>query len=69
VESSTPKRILIVAYRTAGTPGLLDGVRSRAAQERCRFVLLVPRPYYDPETEEGRFLRLLAHRAQSRPAA
>jgi hypothetical protein len=24
-----------------------------AAQERCWFVLLVPRPYWDPETEEA----------------
>ena len=60
MESSTPRRILIVAYRTAGTPGLLDEVRSRAAQERCRFVLLEPRPYWDPETEEAALTLQLA---------
>jgi hypothetical protein len=53
MESSTPRSILIVAYRTAGTPGLLEEVRRRAAREPCRFVLLVPRPYWDPETEEA----------------
>jgi hypothetical protein len=53
VESSTPRSILIVAYRTAGTPGLLDEVRRRANEGPCRFVLLVPRPYWDPETEEA----------------
>jgi hypothetical protein len=53
MESSIPRRILIVAYRTAGTLGLLDEVRRRGAQEQCCFVLLVPRPYWDPETEEA----------------
>jgi hypothetical protein len=53
MESSTARRILIVACRTAGAPGLLDEVRRRAAAERCRFVLVVPRPYWDPETEEA----------------
>ena len=57
---STPRRILIVAYRTAGTAGLLDEVRRRAAREECCFVLLVPRPYWDPETEEAALTLQLA---------
>ena len=46
-------RILIVANRTAATPGLLSEVRGRVARGACRFTLLVPRPFYDPDTEEA----------------
>jgi hypothetical protein len=53
VESSTPRRVLIVAYRTAATPALLDAVRDRATRAPVRFTLLVPRPYWDPDTEEA----------------
>lgn len=47
------KRILIVAHRTAASPKLLDAVAERAAGGPCRFTLLVPRPYWDPDTEEA----------------
>src|SRR3954454_9643598 len=46
-------RVLIVAHRTAATPPLLAAVRERAAQGRCEFTLLVPRPYWDADTEES----------------
>jgi hypothetical protein len=46
-------RILIVANRTAATPGLLSEVRERVKRGPCRFTLLVPRPFYDPDTEEA----------------
>jgi hypothetical protein len=39
--------------RTAATPRLLDAVRARARRSPCSFTLLVPRPYWDPETEEA----------------
>jgi hypothetical protein len=48
-----PARVLIVAHRTAATPQLLDAVRRRAAEGPCRFTLLVPRPLWDPDTEES----------------
>jgi hypothetical protein len=44
VESATARRVLIVAYRTAATPALLEAVRDRAARAPVRFTLLVPRP-------------------------
>jgi hypothetical protein len=46
-------RVLLVAHRTAATPPLLAAVRERAAQGPCEFTLLVPRPYWDADTEES----------------
>jgi hypothetical protein len=46
-------RVLIVAHRTAATPPLLAAVRERAAQGPCEFTLLLPRPYWDADTEES----------------
>jgi hypothetical protein len=51
--TSTSARVLIVAHRTAATPLLLNAVRARAARSPCSFMLLVPRPYWDPDTEEA----------------
>jgi hypothetical protein len=47
-----PPSVLVVAHRTAATPALLEQVRTRAAAGPCTFTLLVPRPLWDPETEE-----------------
>jgi hypothetical protein len=51
--SSAPARVLIVAHRTAATPLLLNAVRARANRSSCSFTLLVPRPYWDPDTDEA----------------
>jgi hypothetical protein len=53
MESSETRRILIVANRTAATPALIDEVRTRASAGSCRFTLLVPRPFWDADTEES----------------
>src|SRR3954452_6476587 len=50
---SGARSVLIVANRTAATPGLLDEVRRRTAEGPCRFALLVPRPYWDADTEKS----------------
>jgi hypothetical protein len=51
--SAAPTRVLVVAHRTAATPRLLDEVRARAQRSACTFTLLVPRPYWDPDTDEA----------------
>jgi hypothetical protein len=40
--SEVPRRVLVVAHKTAATVPLLDAVRERAAGGPCAFTLLVP---------------------------
>jgi len=47
------RHVLIVANRTAATPMLLAEVSRRASQGPCHFTLLVPRPFWDADTEES----------------
>jgi hypothetical protein len=53
MDSATATRVLVVAHRTAATPLLLNAVRARARRSSCWFALLVPRPYWDPDTDEA----------------
>jgi hypothetical protein len=53
MEASASRRILVVANRTAATPALIDEVRRRASEAACRFTLLVPRAFWDADTEES----------------
>ena len=43
--------VLVVAHKTAATQRLVEAVRRRAEQGTARFTLLVPRTYWDPDTE------------------
>src|SRR3954453_8349335 len=52
-QPSGARSVLIIANRTAATPGLLEEVRRRAAEGASRFTLLVPRPFWDTDTEES----------------
>src|SRR5829696_3075885 len=53
MESSVSRRILVVANRTAATPALIDEVQRRASEAMCTFTLLVPRTFWDADTEES----------------
>jgi hypothetical protein len=50
----------VIAHRTAATPRLLAEVRRRTQAGPCRVTLLVPRPYWDPDTEEAELIVELA---------
>jgi hypothetical protein len=56
MSASSPRRLLVVANRTAATPTLLDTVRSKAAQGTTAVTLLVPAfpTVFDPEALESR---------------
>lgn len=69
MESSTAARVLVVAHRTATTPGLLGAVRRRAAAGPVQFTLLVPRTAHglhrlmDPEDQDDAEAREILARA------
>ena len=59
-DAARTREVLVVANRTAATPALLAEVRRRASEGPCRFTLLVPRPYWDPDTDEAAMVLELA---------
>jgi hypothetical protein len=51
-EPAGTAHVLVVAHRTAATPGLLEAVRARAERGPARFHLLVPNPAAHAELTE-----------------
>ncbi len=56
MSASSPRRLLVVANRTAATPTLLDTVRSKTGEGTTAVTLLVPAfpTVFDPEALESR---------------
>jgi len=46
MEDEPLARVLVVAYKTAATPALLEAVRRRAERGPARFHLVVPHPHH-----------------------
>src|SRR5436190_951449 len=73
MESSTPARVLVVAYKTAATPALIEAVRERAGRGPAQFTLLIPNPAHglhavvDPEDVEQTEGEQVAQRLLGRP--
>ena len=59
-DDSAPANVLVVAHRTAATPRLIEAVRARAQRGPSTFTLLVPRGYWDPDTEAASLILELA---------
>jgi hypothetical protein len=69
MQDDFPPNILVVAHKTAATPGLLEAVRRRAERGPARFHLLVPNPHHPswhlsearhPDVTEGEQVLALA---------